>query len=196
VSLKDIRIAVIGTGASGVQTIQECAPVAKHLVVYQRTPNNALPMVQLSVNLDGVKRDKAQGIDYKANFEACFKSYTGFGLGFNGKNAFDDTPEERNKVYEDLLKMGGFNLLLSGYQDLGINERANHEVSRALQNRRFIDVFVNSFIDWMVRSLGLPFLAKIHTLSSHGSQEGRNACTFRTSPPIRSQEAFLGAKLL
>lgn len=37
-------MAVIGTGASGVQMIQEMAPVAEKLTVYQRTPNLALPM--------------------------------------------------------------------------------------------------------------------------------------------------------
>lgn len=39
VALKDKRIAVIGTGASGVQVIQECGLKCKHLTVYQRTPN-------------------------------------------------------------------------------------------------------------------------------------------------------------
>ena len=39
VNLKNKRIAVIGTGASGIQTIQECGPKAKHVTVYQRTPN-------------------------------------------------------------------------------------------------------------------------------------------------------------
>ena len=37
-------MAVIGTGASGVQCIQEMGPVAEQLTVYQRTPNLALPM--------------------------------------------------------------------------------------------------------------------------------------------------------
>lgn len=39
VLLKDKRIAVIGTGASGIQVIQEAGKVCKHLTVYQRTPN-------------------------------------------------------------------------------------------------------------------------------------------------------------
>lgn len=39
VNLKGKRIAVIGTGASGIQTIQECGPKASHLTIFQRTPN-------------------------------------------------------------------------------------------------------------------------------------------------------------
>ena len=40
------RVGVIGTGASGVQVIQEAGKVAAHLTVFQRTPNLALPMRQ------------------------------------------------------------------------------------------------------------------------------------------------------
>ena len=46
VSMKGKRVAVIGTGASGVQIIQEASREAEHLTVYQRTPNLALPMGQ------------------------------------------------------------------------------------------------------------------------------------------------------
>ena len=38
------RTAVVGTGASGVQIIQEWGPKVKNLTVFQRTPNLALPM--------------------------------------------------------------------------------------------------------------------------------------------------------
>lgn len=38
------RVGVIGTGATGVQIAQTVAPAAKHLTVFMRTPNIALPM--------------------------------------------------------------------------------------------------------------------------------------------------------
>jgi len=38
------RVAVIGTGATGVQTIQEVAKTAGHLTVFQRTPNWCAPL--------------------------------------------------------------------------------------------------------------------------------------------------------
>ena len=40
------RVGVLGTGASGVQVIQELGPIVEHLTVFQRTPNLALPMRQ------------------------------------------------------------------------------------------------------------------------------------------------------
>jgi len=58
VELEGKRIAVVGTGASGVQVIQESGPVAKQLTVYQRTPNYALPMNQKQTNPDEVAKLK------------------------------------------------------------------------------------------------------------------------------------------
>src|SRR6478735_6253282 len=44
VSVEGKRVAVIGTGATGVQTIQELAKTAAHLTVFQRTPNWCAPL--------------------------------------------------------------------------------------------------------------------------------------------------------
>jgi cation diffusion facilitator CzcD-associated flavoprotein CzcO len=44
VSFDGKRVAVIGTGATGIQTIQEVAKTAGHLTVFQRRPNWACPM--------------------------------------------------------------------------------------------------------------------------------------------------------
>ena len=44
VSFAGKRVAVIGTGATGVQTIQEVAKTAGHLTVFQRTPNWCAPL--------------------------------------------------------------------------------------------------------------------------------------------------------
>src|SRR6478735_9407056 len=43
VDLKGKRVAVIGTGSSGIQSIPLIAEQAAHLTVFQRTPNFALP---------------------------------------------------------------------------------------------------------------------------------------------------------
>jgi len=53
------RVGVIGTGASGVQVIQEAASVVSQLTVFQRTPNLALPMRQQK--LDREAKQKREG---------------------------------------------------------------------------------------------------------------------------------------
>ncbi|KAJ3736372.1 hypothetical protein DFJ43DRAFT_1150085 [Lentinula guzmanii] len=52
IDLHGKRVAVIGTGASGVQVIQNVGPCASSLTVYQRTPNIAFPMRQKSIDDD------------------------------------------------------------------------------------------------------------------------------------------------
>ncbi len=47
--LRGERVAVIGTGASGLQVIPEIAPVAAHLDVYQRTPIWVFPKVDFAI---------------------------------------------------------------------------------------------------------------------------------------------------
>ena len=60
------RIGVIGTGASGVQVIQEAGKVAAQLTVFQRTPNLALPMQQRTL-------DEATQKQMKENYPAIFR---------------------------------------------------------------------------------------------------------------------------
>src|SRR5690606_20792948 len=43
VDFTGLRVGVIGTGSSGIQVIPEVAQQAKHLYVFQRTPNYSLP---------------------------------------------------------------------------------------------------------------------------------------------------------
>jgi cation diffusion facilitator CzcD-associated flavoprotein CzcO len=129
IDLKDKRIAVIGTGASGVQTIQECAQGAKQLTVFQRTPNLALPMNQRVTDAEDVERKKREGY-YEATFKLCYNTFGGLAYQFHDKNTFDDTPEERKQLFEDLLiQKGGFNFMAGAYKDLMTDERANREVS-------------------------------------------------------------------
>jgi cation diffusion facilitator CzcD-associated flavoprotein CzcO len=52
--LRGKRVAVIGTGASGVQVIPSIAPLAEHLTVFQRTPIWCLP--KMDGSLDGIPR--------------------------------------------------------------------------------------------------------------------------------------------
>lgn len=127
--MKNKRIAVIGTGASGVQTIQESGRDAKHLTVYQRTPNYALPMNQKPIeDTDFGPTAKTSG-NFEEAFNKLYTTFAGFTYDSNGRNTFDDTPEEREKVYHNLLvENGGFQFWLANYDDLFKDKEANLEV--------------------------------------------------------------------
>ncbi|KIV88652.1 hypothetical protein PV10_08316 [Exophiala mesophila] len=124
VSLRDKRIAVIGTGASGIQVIQEAGKVCKHLTVYQRTPNFCLPMQQRSLDAREEQEKKDNGI-YEAAFKACEKTDAGVPYQNNGRKTFDDTSEQREALWNSLIQDGGFKFWVAGYADMNFDQKAN-----------------------------------------------------------------------
>ncbi|KAK0997823.1 hypothetical protein LTR54_009620 [Friedmanniomyces endolithicus] len=57
VDMKGKRVAVIGTGATGIQIAQEAAREAGHLTCFVRTPNLCIPMQQGPVDPETAKKD-------------------------------------------------------------------------------------------------------------------------------------------
>ena len=60
--LEGKRVALIGTGASGVQVAQEAAHVAEQLTIFQRTPVYALPMQQRQLSAEELRAHLAERI--------------------------------------------------------------------------------------------------------------------------------------
>ncbi|HBA43022.1 MAG TPA: cyclohexanone monooxygenase, partial [Alphaproteobacteria bacterium] len=65
------RVGVIGTGATGVQVIQEVAKTAAHLTVFQRTPNFCAPLKNSPIDPATQKEIKAS---YPEIFAKCQQS--------------------------------------------------------------------------------------------------------------------------
>ena len=126
VDFKGKRVGVIGTGASGVQTIQEIGPEVGHLTVYQRTPNFAIPMRQTKVEKAQEDQLKADGY-HEAAFKRIRTTFAAFDFDFEKKNTFDVTPEERRALYDKLWTEGGFRFWLANFQDLFYDQAANDE---------------------------------------------------------------------
>lgn len=127
VDLKNKRIAVIGTGASGIQVIQECSKHAKQLTSYQRTPNMCLPMCQEDLPADTDAKRKTDGV-YDQAFSGCLDTFAGFNFDFVEKKTFDDDAEERSAFFKKLMyEKGGFRYWLATYPDIYTDETANYE---------------------------------------------------------------------
>jgi cation diffusion facilitator CzcD-associated flavoprotein CzcO len=122
--LRGKKVAVIGTGSTGVQLAQELSQVASEFVLFQRTPNMALPMKQ--VNFKGedqaIPREK-----YSDLFAGRRDSFGGMSFNFLPRSTFDDSPEKRRETYEELWKHGDFHFWLATYQDMLFSEEANKE---------------------------------------------------------------------
>jgi cyclohexanone monooxygenase len=122
VDLTGRRVAVIGTGASGVQVVQEAARVAEHVTVFQRTPIMALAMQQRRLTHEDQDEAKAT---YPEVFERRTQTNSGFAYPEGGVNTFDVSEAERLETYERLWQEGGFAFWAGGYSDLLLDETAN-----------------------------------------------------------------------
>ncbi|KAK5312713.1 hypothetical protein LTR20_011125 [Exophiala xenobiotica] len=122
--LKGKRVAVIGTGSMGIQLAQELSKVAGEFVLFQRTPNMALPMKQVEY----VGDEQAFSRDEYARFmEDRLHSFGGMAFNFVDRLTFDDTPEQRQAFYQQLWNEGDFHFWLAGYKDTLFDWDANAE---------------------------------------------------------------------
>ena len=117
-----LRVGVVGTGASGVQVIQEAAKVASQVTVFQRTPMMALAMQQR--RLSRADQDAAKA-HYPELFQRRRETNTGFEWRGLGESALAVPEEERLATYERLWQEGGFAFWAGGYSDVLIDEQAN-----------------------------------------------------------------------
>ena len=123
VSFEGKRVAVIGTGSSGIQAIPEIAKEASHVTVLQRTPQFAFPAGNRPLTPEDMAAARA---DWDSLLEKMYANTGGFPFDPNpGRSALDDTPEERQALYEALWQKGGFGFFLNLYSDIAISEEAN-----------------------------------------------------------------------
>ncbi|KAK5719656.1 hypothetical protein LTR17_015283 [Elasticomyces elasticus] len=123
VTFEGKRVGIIGTGATGIQSIQEIAKTAGHLTVFQRTPNWAVPLHNGPISKEEMAAIRD---DYPALFERCRKSYMNF-LHMPETRALSDvSQEEREAFWENQYENGrGFRLWLSNYRDVAFDREAN-----------------------------------------------------------------------
>ncbi|VVT57753.1 uncharacterized protein SAPINGB_P005852 [Magnusiomyces paraingens] len=124
VDFKNKKVAVIGTGASGVQVIQEIGPVVDHLTVYQRTPNLAIPMQQRKVTHEEQEERRA---NYDKVFEKTIQepNAAGFEFGFDPRSALEVSDEEREAHFEKCYADGGFHFWVATFFDVWTDLRAD-----------------------------------------------------------------------
>lgn len=126
VSFAGKRVAVIGTGATGVQTIQEVAKTAAHLTVFQRTPNWCAPLHNSKIDAEAMARIRA---GYKEMFERCQETFACFLHTPDPRGTFEVTPEEREAFWEKLYGEPGFGIWQGNFRDILLDPKANDALS-------------------------------------------------------------------
>jgi cation diffusion facilitator CzcD-associated flavoprotein CzcO len=132
VDFKGKRVAVVGTGSSGVQVIPIIADEVASLTVYQRTPNWCIPLNNRII-------PEAEQAQIKADFERIRDTVNTSMSGFlhvpHNRKTFEDTREQRWAFYEKMWRSPGFAKLGTNYTDLLTNKDANAEWCAFLEEK-------------------------------------------------------------
>ncbi|WP_336144641.1 MULTISPECIES: flavin-containing monooxygenase [unclassified Marinobacter] len=126
VELKGKRVAVIGTGATGIQAIQTIAPEVETLKVFVRTPQYTIPMRNPKYTEEDWK-SWSENFTYLKN--RVLNTFAGFDYDFDGRSWYSDTPEQRKQTLEQLYNDGSLALWLSSYPEMFSDEAVNEEIS-------------------------------------------------------------------
>ena len=113
------RIAVIGTGSSGIQTIPMIARQAAHVTVFQRTPNFSIPGRNRPLVDEDQQAWKSRYAEHRARAKEIGTLYE-----FSDRGAMQANEAERLAEYERRWVKGGVNFVHS-FNNLMIDEASN-----------------------------------------------------------------------
>src|SRR3954470_21169339 len=132
VDLTGKRVAVIGTGSSGIQSIPLIAQQAAQLTVYQRTPNFSLP-----AHNGPVPEHRAEQLrtDRQAYREAA--KWSRIGVPGEVSELYGvATPEEvRRELFEKAWAAGELHAILGIFADQGLNPASNEIVAEMIREK-------------------------------------------------------------
>ncbi|MGK5683190.1 flavin-containing monooxygenase [Actinoplanes sp. URMC 104] len=132
VDFTGLRVGIIGTGSSGVQSIPVIAEQAAELTVFQRTPSYSLPARNRPLRDDEVAEMRA---NYRAYRQQQKESGAGVPVVVPTKSALEVSDAERDKTFEEAWESGSLVNLLSTYTDLATSQEANDTCKRWIHRK-------------------------------------------------------------
>ncbi|AEK45804.1 flavin-containing monooxygenase [Amycolatopsis mediterranei] len=122
VDFRGKRVAVVGTGSSGVQVVPAILDDVASLTVYQRSANWCTPLSNTPLT------DEHHAL-LKAGFEGIRERLDASQSGFlhqpRERKAFEDGEDERRAFYEKMWTSPGFSKVISNYADTLTDKQAN-----------------------------------------------------------------------
>ncbi|EHB53358.1 Phenylacetone monooxygenase [Mycolicibacterium rhodesiae JS60] len=140
------RVAVIGTGSSGVQSIPIIAEQARHLYVFQRTPNYSVPAGNRPLTADEIADVKA---NYAERRRMSWRSGGGSPHVAHPKLTMDVTPEERRAAFEKRWELGGV-LFSKTFTDQMVSLDANEEARKFYEEKIRAVVGDSELVDLLI----------------------------------------------
>lgn len=127
VDFSNKRVAVVGTGATGVQLISEIADKVGSLTVFQRRPNWCAPLNNSPISPEEMMEIKTR---YDEIFARCRATPSGFYHDVNPQKTLEVSPQEREAFWEKLYNGSGFGVWLGNFKDILTDAEANAEFSK------------------------------------------------------------------
>ncbi len=125
------RIAVIGTGSSGIQAIPVIAEQAAHVTVFQRTPNYSLPARNGAMTPEYARSWKD---NYPALREEQRQTPKGAIREFNDASGLTASEDEHTAAYEKGWAQGGASLL-GAYRDMLVDGAVNETAAEFVRGK-------------------------------------------------------------
>ncbi|ALJ21963.1 flavin-containing monooxygenase [Microbacterium sp. No. 7] len=126
------RVAIIGNGPSGAQTLPAIVDQVEYVDLYQRTPTWVTPLNNRPIT-------EEEQVELRENFdriaETLMSTVSGFLHEFSGRYWADETPEQRQQFFEEVWTRPGFGKLTMNYLDLTTNTEANADFCRFLADK-------------------------------------------------------------
>ena len=125
------RIAVIGTGSSGIQSIPVLAREAAHVTVFQRTPNYSIPSRNetMTPEYEGTWK-----VEYRARRGEMRYAPNGVLREFNDRSATEVSQQEREETYRKRWEIGGSGFV-AAFRDLLTSQESNDTASEFVRER-------------------------------------------------------------
>jgi cyclohexanone monooxygenase len=122
VDFSGLRVGIIGTGSSAIQSIPVIAAQAKHLTVFQRTPNYSIPARNHPL-------DEEERAYWRAHYPALrerarTEMRNGIVTEIPEKGALEDDAQARRARFESRWQRGGIPFMAT-YNDLILDKAAN-----------------------------------------------------------------------
>jgi cation diffusion facilitator CzcD-associated flavoprotein CzcO len=132
VELAGKKVAVIGTGATGIQVIAEIADKVGKLTVFQRRPNWSAPLNNSPISAEEMAEIRAR---YDEIYAACARTPGGFEHEPDRRGFYEVTREERIALWDKLYDQPGFGIWLANFREIFTDEAANAEFSEYIASR-------------------------------------------------------------
>lgn len=127
VDMRGKRVAVIGTGSSGIQAIPIIARECEHLTVFQRTASYTVPAHNAPLDADYVRTIKANYSEFRAK-NMLTRAALGGDTPTGPQSAAAVSADELDRVLTERWNKGGL-LFLGGFNDSMVNETSNERIA-------------------------------------------------------------------